>query len=321
MTPHKILGIAKGADEAAIKRAFRKLAMALHPDRNPEPGAEEKFKTVRAAYDAMMAALKDDEADAEFSEEQETAENSSPPEETRVERGEDLHLELELTLEEACAGCERTLTLDCAIPCGTCEGSGESGPSRSNLCSYCHGSGRLRDKGNLSKCAVCDGRGFRTERTCPDCEGSGHHVASRQLQVRIPAGVVQGGELRLVGQGKEHPAGGLPGHLFLRVVLLPHKQFHAIGRDLVLQVPISIYRWIAGGEVALPKLGGGKRRQELPPAKTLIADPLRIRGAGLPGHGRESAGDLIINWQIELPKKMTDKQRELLAAAEKLVRE
>ena len=319
MPPHKILDVAADADEAAIKRAFRKLAMALHPDRNPAPGAEEQFKAARAAYEAMMAALKDDEADAEFSEDEAPEAASSAPPEAEPERGEDLHRYVELTLEEAAAGCERTLTLDCAIPCGTCEGSGEAGASRSTLCSHCHGTGRIREDSGLARCAVCDGRGFRTERICPDCEGIGHHTASRHLQVRVPAGVIQGSELRLVGQGREHPDGGLPGHLFLRVMLLPHAQFQPLGRDLLLQMPISIYRWLAGGEVQLPRLGGGKRRHVLPPASTLSPEPTRIAGVGLPGHGREPAGDLIVNWQIELPKKMTEKQRELLLAAEKLL--
>lgn len=313
--PHEILDVAADADEIAIKRAFRKLAMALHPDRNPEPGAEEQFKAARAAYEAMMAALRDDEAEAEFSEEEAPGTPAAP--ESEPERGEDVYLYVELSLEEAAAGCERTLTLDCAIPCGTCEGSGEAGASRSSLCSHCHGTGRLREGGGLTRCGICDGRGFRTERICPDCEGIGHHTASRHLQVKVPAGVIAGSELRLVGQGREHPEGGLPGHLFLRVVLLPHAQFQPLGRDLLLQMPVNVFRWLAGGEIQLPKLGGGKRRHTLQAATNLTPEPLRVAGAGLPGHGHEPAGDLIVNWQIELPRKLSEKQRALLLTAEK----
>lgn len=316
--PHEILNIAADADEATIKRAFRKLAMALHPDRNPAPEAEEQFKAARAAYDTMMAALKDDEAEAEFSDEAPAPDAPPPPAEPEPERGEDQHLDLVMTLEDAASGCERTLTLDCAIPCGTCDGSGEYGTAKSTLCAHCQGSGRIRSAHGLVACEVCGGRGFRTTRTCPECEGSGQHEATRQLQVKVPAGVVAGSELRLLGQGKEHPDTGRPGHLYLRIVFLPHARFQPIGRDLLLPFPINIYRWLAGGEVDLPKLGGGKRRITLPAANSLHAEPTRIAGAGLPGHGREPSGDLLVNWQITLPKKMTEAQRELLAALEKM---
>ena len=309
---HEILGLAADADESAIKRAFRKLAMTLHPDRNPEAGAEEAFKVARAAYETMMAALHDGEAEAEFSEE--TVSPESTP--TASPRGEDLWRDLELSLEEAAFGCQKTLVLACAIPCGTCEGSGEYGASRSNLCGHCHGSGRIRAERELLRCPLCEGRGFTSSRICPDCAGRGQHNADRHLQVHVPPGVLAGNELRLAGQGGEAPEGGLPGHLFLRIVLLPHATFQAIDRDLLCRIPLSIFRWLAGGMISVPLLGGKNKKIQLAPATSLSPEPLRLKGLGLPGRARQAAGDLIILWQPIIPQALNAKQITLLDAIE-----
>lgn len=307
--PHKILGIPANADEAAIKNGFRRLAMALHPDRNPDKGAEDKFKTVRAAYEAMMAALRNGEADAELSEEREEPANEP--------RGEDLHHDIDLTLEEAAFGCQKTLALDCSIPCARCEGSGESGLSRSQLCGTCQGSGRLRAQGKLIRCSQCDGRGFITSRACPDCNGSGRQPAERHLQVHVPAGAIAGSELRLADQGREHPEGGAPGHLYLKVNLLPHELFHPIGQDLLCTVPVSIFRWLAGGKINVPLLGGKKKTITLPPASSLQPEPTRIKGCGLPGRDRQPDGDVLISWKPVLPAHPSQELTELLEAAER----
>ncbi len=310
--PHRVLGIAADADAAAIKRAFRKLAMALHPDRNPDRDASEKFKAVRAAYDAMMAALLDAEAEAEVSDEAATGEPAPPA----TPRGDDLRRDLELTLEEAAFGCEKTLTLACFIPCATCDGSGEYGASRSSLCSHCHGSGRIREEGALKPCLACSGRGFFSSRSCPDCGGSGHHDASRHLQVHVPAGVVAGNELRLSGQGGAAPEGGEAGHLLLAIVLAAHPRFQLAGRDLILNQPISILRWLAGGELDVPLLGGQSLRVTLPPATSLAPDSQRCRGYGMPGRNGAAGGDLLINWQPYVPAPLDEATRAMLDKAE-----
>ncbi len=313
--PHRILGIAADADAAAVKKAFRKLAMALHPDRNPAPDAAERFKSVRAAYDAMMAAMLNAEAEAEFS--TDAASEANPPTPETPERGEDFRRDLELSLEEAAFGCCKTLTLAGAIPCATCDGTGEYGASRSNLCSHCHGSGRIRDGRELTRCPVCEGRGFITERACPDCGGSGKHSADRHLQVHVPPGVIDGSELRLAGQGGEAPPGGMAGHLFLRIALAPHPVFQPVERDLLCRAPVSIFRWLAGGSTNVPLLGGGHRKVKLSPARTLNPEPLRIKGLGLPNHAGQRSGDLVVAWQIMLPTALTAEQIALLNAADR----
>ncbi|MBS1197492.1 MAG: molecular chaperone DnaJ [Proteobacteria bacterium] len=310
--PHKILGIPADADENAIKRGFRRLAMALHPDRNPDKGAEEKFKAVRAAYEAMLAALRDGEADAELSEA-----NGKPTEPQTEQRGADIHQDIELTLEEAAAGCQKTLALDCSIPCASCDGTGDSGLSRSVMCSHCQGSGRVREDGVLARCGLCDGRGFITSRACNDCSGSGRQSAERHLQVHVPAGVIAGSELRLAGQGKEHPNGGAPGHLFLKVSLLPHPLFHPIGQDLLCTVPLSIFRLLAGGKMEVPVLIGKRKSVTLLPATSLQPEPTRIKGCGLPGRTGQPGGDLLVSWKPVLPTRLTAEQIDLLNAAER----
>lgn len=309
--PHKTLGLPENADETAIKRAFRRLAMDLHPDRNPKPGAEEKFKAVRAAYESMMAALRNGAADAEIDEE---PGGSAAPQESS--RGEDIRQDIELTLEEAAFGCLKTLSLDCSIPCPSCEGSGESGLSRSSLCSHCQGSGRIRENDTLVRCLDCDGKGFITTSCCPDCGGSGRHTATRHLQVRVPPGVTDGSELRLAGQGQEHPDGGAAGHLFLSVRLLPHAFFHRLERDLLCTIPLSIFRLLAGGKVEIRLLGGKNKLITLAPTAQLPPDPARIKGHGLPGRGNQPAGDLLVSWKPVLPSRLTEEQIEHLNAAE-----
>ena len=169
----------------------------------------------------------------------------------------------------------------------------------------------------LNKCRQCGGRGFITSSACSDCSGSGHQYAERHLQVNVPAGVITDSELRLAGQGKEHPEGGTPGHLFLKVSLLPHTLFHPVQHNLLCTVPVSIFRLLAGGKVDVPLLGGKRKSVVLPPASSLPPEPTRLKGLGLPGRGQQAAGDILVSWKPILPTHFSEEQIELLNAADR----
>jgi molecular chaperone DnaJ len=302
------LGLEPGAPLADVKRAFRRLAMRWHPDRNPEPHAAAEFRRIRTAYDALMAAAAGEAVEVEAS-----ADTAPPPPETAARpRGADLRQELELTLEEAMDGCLCTVTLLRHQPCSYCDGSGEAGIARSRLCPHCQGSGRLRDgAGKLTKCPQCNGRGYRSERICPECNGAGRHEQAVTLQVRVPPGLIDGDELRLAGKGEASPDDGAPGHLYLLIRLLPHPRFVRHGRDLVLRQPVNALRLLAGGCLTVPGLTA-PLHCELTPGRA-DGRALTIAGAGLPGRGNGPAGNLHIDFEPLYPEHWSDEEQAQLA--------
>ena len=211
--PHEILGVSPGAAPAELKRAYRRLAMRWHPDRSDHPQATERFKEISAAYEQLLATdLPEDEAVAD----------SAEPEE-RVARAADIRLNLDISLEEAAAGCRKTIHYTRGNACTTCDGTGEHGMSRTRFCSACHGSGRVHDaKRNLVRCEDCGGRGLFTERICADCGGSGRDLADVSLEIRVPHGMLPGDELRLAGQGEPGDDELQPGDLFLTIIIHSH---------------------------------------------------------------------------------------------------
>lgn len=307
MKLHAILGLPSSATPDQIKRAYRRLAMRWHPDRNDHPEATERFKEIRAAYDQLTAREAGEEA---------IPEEPVAPENTResAARAADIRLSLEVSLEEAAAGTRKTLHYSRGKPCPTCEGSGEAGISRTTFCEACLGSGRVRAaQRGLQPCADCGGRGFFTRRTCRDCAGSGRQTSDISLDVSVPAGMLPGDELRLAGQGEAATPEMLAGDLYLSIVIAAHPLYQLRERDLYFSMPVSALAMLAGGEIELPSLHG-PLHQALPAGAVEVRE-LRLRGKGYPGRGKLRAGDLVVSLQPVFPQQLDAKQRKLLLQA------
>ena len=292
---HALLGLQPGATMQQIKRAFRKLAMQWHPDRNADPAALEHFKRLREAHDRLLASLLQD-PDAPDASGAEAHEADPPP-----TRAPDRWQTLEISFEDAFLGATRSVCVRTPQPCSLCDGSGLEKLSVSRLCDPCRGSGRVRGANGLIRCPECDGRGYRNTQACSHCAGSGEEVGERWLQVQIPPGLINDDELRLAGEGEAHPDGGhLRGDLRLRIRLSAHPLFRREGRNLVLRRPVSALRMLIGGPLRIPH-PAGVRTVPLEPG-VAHARTLNVAGAGFPGRAQRPAGDLVIELEPMLPQ-------------------
>ena len=289
---YKLLGLTPGVSPTDIKRAFRRLAMHWHPDRNDDPVATEHFRALRRAHDRLLDALgtpADDSAAAE----------PEPPPPTRSDvdvRGADRFMELELEFERAFGGGIEHVCLSQSAPCAHCAGTGEVKLPLTRLCPPCRGSGRVRSSDGLQRCMVCEGRGYRSVEACPSCDGSGEQTVERWLAVSLPAGLIDGDSLRLAGEGEPHPElVDHPGDLRLKIRLRPHALYSRRGRDLLLQRPISALRLLLGGEIRIPHPGG--QRKVKVDAGTATARSVCFRGEGFPARAGRPRGDLIIEFE------------------------
>lgn len=286
--PHRVLGLVQPVSAAQVRQAFRRLAMRWHPDRNPSPEAAERFRQIRAAYDALL--LESEEAGSE-------EEVASGP----VEEGE-----LWLSLEEAIRGGRKSFTVNRECPCEECAGSGEVELRYSRLCAPCHGTGRTRGAQGTDRCKLCDGRGYRFKAACESCEGSGRLRTGRDLEVAVPPLCAEGRVLRLAGQGPG--SAEQPGDLLLVVRYQPHPLFRREGDGLHLTVPISIVAWLAGQTAEVPVPGGH--------AEVLIPVGGKERRFTLPGMGLPLAeggrGELIVNLELHMPAALDPGTLKLL---------
>jgi molecular chaperone DnaJ len=343
---YDVLGVEKNADDAALKSAFRKLAMQHHPDKNPgNKEAEAKFKELNEAYQV----LSDPNKRAAYNQYGHRAfENGSGgsgqgPEfgdfmsdifdqffgqggggrqraQGGRERGADMRFNLEITLEEAFQGKAASIRVPTAVTCDACTGTGAKPGTKPKQCSTCGGYGRVRaSQGFFSierTCPTCNGRGEIIEDPCKACNGAGRVMRDRTLSVNVPAGVEDGTRIRLAGEGEGGAKGGPAGDLYIFLSVKPHQIFQRDGSDLFCRVPISMTKAALGGEVEVVTLDGAKAIVKIPEG-TQSAKQFRLRRKGMPVLRSSDVGDLYIQVQVETPQNLTRRQRELLAEFEK----
>ena len=340
---YDVLGVVRGAPEAEIKKAYRRLAMKYHPDRNAtDQAAESKFKEAKEAYevlgDAHKRAAYDQfgHAGVEASTAGARAGGFNPADAfgdifgdmfgdifgggrrggrgQRVYRGADLRYALELELEQAVFGDTLTIRVPALVRCKICDGSGARKGSQPQTCPTCGGQGQVRmQQGFFSlrqTCPRCHGSGTVISDPCPTCHGQGRVEESRNLSVKIPAGVDSGDRIRLAGEGEAGPMGGPAGDLYVEISVRPHPIFTRDGADLLCAVPVSLMTAALGGEVEVPTLDG--RVTLKIPAETQSGRLLRLRGKGVKPVRGGGAGDLLCRIEVETPVNLSRDQKELL---------
>jgi len=342
---YEVLGVPRNASEDEIRSAFRRLALQYHPDRNRDPSAPERFKEAKEAYETLIdpqkRALYDRfghagvEQDAgvgvgtgfsgfggfPFDDIFETffgGMGATGTRRQRVQRGADLRVDLTLTFEEAVFGCEKELEFTKNDVCAICGGSGVEPGTQPVVCPMCNGTGEIRRAHqsilgqfvNVSLCERCRGEGQVITTPCQTCRGQGRVRTTKRLQVTIPAGVDDGSQIRLTGEGEPGPRGGPAGNLYLVVHVQPHRYFRREGTDLHLEVPINIAQAALGDEVEVPTLEGPERIK-IPPG-TQHGRVIRLRGRGVPNLRGGGRGDLHVRLRVEVPTHLTEEQRQLL---------
>ncbi len=350
---YKILGVERNASEADIKKAYRRLAMKHHPDRNPDKSAEAKFKEAKEAYEVLSDAQKRaaydqfghagvDPAAAAGTGGFYSARGGGNFADifgdvfgdifggggrgrggAQVFRGADLRYSLELSLEDAVKGTEVRIRVPAMETCETCKGSGAKAGTSSTICRTCAGHGQVRmQQGFFSiqqTCPNCHGSGKTITDPCPTCHGAGRVQHTKTLSVKVPAGVDEGDQIRLAGEGEAGENGGPPGDLYVQVRLKPHALFKREQDDLYCEMPVSFATSVLGGELEVPTLDG--RASIKVPAGTQSEKLFRLRGKGVRNVRSGQTGDLYCRISVETPVNLTAKQKELLQEFERSVKE
>jgi len=339
---YEVLGVAKDASDDDIKRAYRRLALKFHPDRNPNDAeAEQKFKDAAEAYEVLSDADKRARYDRyghqglsgtgfhEFRDAQDIFDAFGEifggsmfgdlfggRRQRRGPRpGRDLRYQLDIDLVEAARGATKEFDIRRDEVCNQCGGAGAKRGSSPVKCSYCGGRGQvLQSQGFFriaTTCLGCHGRGTQIKDPCPDCSGAGRVPAKRTIKVNVPAGVDTGMRMRVSGEGEPGDNGAPRGDLYCYISVREHPLFQRDGQNLICRVPITFTQAALGADVEVPSLTGS---QTLSVARgTQSGAVFRLRGQGLPDpHGGRSRGELVVQVIIETPRKLTKRQEELL---------
>jgi molecular chaperone DnaJ len=351
---YDVLGVSKGASSDDIKKAFRRKAKELHPDRNSDkPDAESQFKEANEAYEI----LKDGEKKAAYDRfghaafeggtggrpggfggggQGDFASAFSDVFEdlfgdfmggqrgggrSRASRGSDLRYNMRISLEEAFAGVQKTITVPSSVTCKACNGTGAEGGSEPETCPTCTGMGKVRAQQGFftveRTCPTCNGQGQIIKNPCRVCGGAGREETERQLGVNIPSGVETGNRIRLAGEGEAGLRGGPSGDLYIFVDVKDHPIFQREGVDLYCRVPVGMSSAALGGDVEVPTIDGGRSRVKIP-AGSQSGKQMRLRGKGMPALRGAGSGDMFIEVAVETPVNLTSRQRELLREFEDL---
>ncbi len=345
---YEVLGVKRDASSDELKKAYRKLAMQLHPDRNPgDKEAEQKFKDLNEAYEV----LKDDQKRAAYDRFGHAAFDggggggrSGPGgfdfhfssgfadifdemfgdftgrRSGGATRGSDLRYNMDISLEEAFAGKAAEVRVPTSVPCEACKGTGSANGSAPSTCGTCNGAGKVRAQQGFftieRTCPTCQGQGRVIKDPCRPCGGSGRVRKEKALQVTIPPGVEEGTRIRLSGEGEAGLRGGPPGDLYIFLSLRPHRLFLRDGADIQCRVPVSMTSAALGDTVEVPTIDGTRSKVTIP-AGTQTGHQFRLRGKGMSILRSPSRGDMFVQVQVETPVNLTKRQQELLREFEK----
>ncbi|MFA8441715.1 molecular chaperone DnaJ [Yoonia sp.] len=348
---YEVLGVAKGADAATIKKGYRQKAKELHPDRNSDnPNAEAQFKEANEAYEV----LKDENKKAAYDRYGHAAfENGmggggprggqgdfgsafsdvfddlfgdfmggrGGGRRSAAQRGNDLRYNLRISLEEAFSGMQKTITVPTAVGCTACGGTGAEGGSEPQTCPTCSGMGKVRAQQGFftveRTCPTCSGMGQTIKDPCTTCHGQGRVEKEKSLSVNIPAGVETGTRIRLAGEGEAGMRGGPTGDLYIFIDVQEHALFERENTNLYCRVPVSIATAALGGEIEVPTIDGGRSRVKVPEGSQ-SGRQMRLRGKGMPALRGAGTGDMFIELAVETPVKLTSRQREILKEFDQL---
>ena len=335
---YELLGVDHSSDAASVKRAFRKLAMQYHPDRNPgDTDAAKQFKAIneaydilsnhqkRAAYDRFGHAAFDNGSGGGFDFATSFSDvfddlfgdfvGGGRRSRAAVRRGADLRYNLEISLEEAFSGTEVSIKVATTAHCEPCEGSGAEPGTQPEVCATCNGQGKIRSQQGFfmveRTCPACQGAGRVISSPCPACGGGGRVQKEKALAVKVPAGVENGTRIRLSGEGEAGYRGGPAGDLYIFISITPHLIFERDGAAIFCRIPIPMTVAALGGDVEVATIAGQRQKIKIPEG-TESGRRFKLRSHGMPRLNSGYRGDMIVEAQVETPKNLTKAQKELL---------